>query len=315
MPITQSEGGLVTPLFTVFTATYNRADTLHRVFESLQAQTLRDFEWLIADDGSSDHTRSLVEQWQQTADFPIRYFWQPNQGKHVAFNYGIQEARGELFLIIDSDDACVPSALARFAFHWDAIPEEERARFWAVMVLCMDVNGDVIGNQFPQDMMDGSLSEIIYKYKMKGDKSAAQRTDVLKQFPFPVVDQVKFIGEAIVWNEICRHYKIRFINEKLYIAYQGEAGRADQLTQAPTAKVAMGCALQHQAIMNAEIGWFRHAPLQFLRSAALYSRFLFHVGKGLGEQVRGLHNPLARILWTISFPVGYLFYARDAKGL
>ena len=46
-------------LFTVFTPTYNRAGTLERVYSSLEAQTFRDFEWLIVDDGSTDNTRAL----------------------------------------------------------------------------------------------------------------------------------------------------------------------------------------------------------------------------------------------------------------
>ena len=40
-------------VFTVFTATYNRAHMLHRVYHSLRAQTFRDFEWLVVDDGSN----------------------------------------------------------------------------------------------------------------------------------------------------------------------------------------------------------------------------------------------------------------------
>lgn len=301
------------PLFTVFTPTYNRADTLHRVFESLQAQTLRDFEWLIVDDGSSDHTGALVEHWRQTADFPIRYFWQPNQGKHVAFNRGVQEARGELFVIIDSDDACIPSTLARFAFHWSAIPEEDQGRFWAVMALCIDVNGDVIGGRFPQDRMDSSLPELIYRYKMKGDKCAAQRTHILRQFPFPVMDQVKFIAEGVVWIEIGCRYQIRFINEPLYIAYRGEVGRPDQLTRAPVAKMAAGGALLHQSIMNKELRWFRHAPLAFLRSAALYSRFSFYTGQSLLAQAGGLLTAFGRALWLLGLPIGYIFYLCDVR--
>jgi glycosyltransferase involved in cell wall biosynthesis len=101
--------------FTVFTATYNRAHTLHRVYESLKEQTYRQFEWLIVDDGSTDTTRTLVETWQQEANFLISYYYQENQGKHVAINRGVQEARGEYFLIIDSDDTCVPQTLERFA--------------------------------------------------------------------------------------------------------------------------------------------------------------------------------------------------------
>ena len=50
--------------FTVFTPTYNRAHTLSRLYESIRQQTVRDFEWVIVDDGSTDGTAELVQRWQ-----------------------------------------------------------------------------------------------------------------------------------------------------------------------------------------------------------------------------------------------------------
>lgn len=117
------------PLFTVFTPTYNRAHTLGRLYLSLKEQTLLDFEWIVVDDGSSDDTCSLVESWKsESSSFPIRYFYQANRGKHVATNYAVREAFGFFFIILDSDDTCVPEALERFAYHWQAIDESNRGR-------------------------------------------------------------------------------------------------------------------------------------------------------------------------------------------
>src|SRR5947209_20534442 len=107
-------------LFTVFTPTYNRRHCLNRVYESLLAQTFRDFEWLIIDDGSNDDTASLVQQWQNEAAIRIRYELQPNQGKHVAFNRAVQLAAGECLVPLDSDDRCVPIALERLNQRWDS---------------------------------------------------------------------------------------------------------------------------------------------------------------------------------------------------
>ena len=148
------EAQMATPYeyaFTVFTATYNRAHTLHRVYDSLKAQTFRDFEWLVVDDGSSDTTEDLVRQWRRQSDFAIRYIWQNNAGKHIAVNRGVQQARGELFLIVDSDNAFVSEALERLKFHWDSIPEGEKEEFSAVTCLCEDPDGNLVGSRFPFD--------------------------------------------------------------------------------------------------------------------------------------------------------------------
>jgi glycosyltransferase involved in cell wall biosynthesis len=296
------------PLFTVFTPTFNRADTLHRVFDSLEAQTFRDFEWLIIDDGSSDQTRSLVEHWQRTAGFAIRYYWQPNQGKHVAFNHGVRQAYGTLFLTIDSDDSCFPNALERFAFHWNSIAEVQQCHFCGVLALCVDERGNVIGSKFPRDIMNGGFAELIYKYKVRGEKWGVFRTEVLKEFPFPFTDWSGYIPEGIVWRQIEKQYIWRFINEPLRVYFEGQAGRPDQLTRASIDRIALGGFVENQSSLNEQIRWFCYSPIDFLRSAALYSRFAFHLQIGLQAQISGLHNPLARLLWIFGLSAGYLFF-------
>ncbi|MFH0789442.1 MAG: glycosyltransferase family A protein, partial [Pseudomonadota bacterium] len=192
--------------FTVFTPTYNRAHTLNRVYISLQEQTFRDFEWLIVDDGSSDHTSGLIKDWQNEAAFPIRCIRQENQGKPVAFNWGVQEARGEFFLLIDSDDGFVPETLERFKYYWEDIPGEEREKFVGVTGHCMDQGGKIVGDKFPSEGLDSDSLEIRYKFKIKGEKWGFLRTDVLRKYPFPVVQNSKFIPEGIIWSAIAKKY-------------------------------------------------------------------------------------------------------------
>ena len=144
-------------LFTVFTPTYNRAHTLRRVYDSLCAQTLRDFEWIVIDDGSTDGTAELVANWVKAADFPVRFFRQEHSGKHIAHNLAMREARGKFFLPLDSDDACAPRALERMAYHWNTIPDSERALYSGVDGLCSDQNGEIIGDRFPSEPFDTTL--------------------------------------------------------------------------------------------------------------------------------------------------------------
>ena len=80
------------PLFTIFTATYKRAHTIHPVYDSLRAQTLHDFEWMVIDDGSTDDAAELIANWSKTAAFPIRYLRQPHSGKHIAHNLAARAA-------------------------------------------------------------------------------------------------------------------------------------------------------------------------------------------------------------------------------
>ncbi|MGI6223221.1 MAG: glycosyltransferase family 2 protein [Prevotella sp.] len=98
-------------LFSIFTPTYNRSKLLPRLFESLLRQNLKDFEWLIVDDGSTDETHTIIENFMRHSYFPIRYFFKENGGKHRAINYGVKNAEGELFFIADSDDLLLPNSL------------------------------------------------------------------------------------------------------------------------------------------------------------------------------------------------------------
>ena len=92
-------------LLTIFTPAYNRAHTLGRTYESLKKQNCKEFIWLIIDDGSSDCTAQLVEEWQQEdSGFEIRYIYKENGGMHTAHNVAYENIDTELNVCIDSDD-------------------------------------------------------------------------------------------------------------------------------------------------------------------------------------------------------------------
>lgn len=297
------------PLFTVFTATYERAHLLHRVHESLGAQTLRDFEWLIVDDGSDDGTAELVAGWAARSDFRIRYVWQPNQGKHVAFNRGVQEAAGELFLSLDSDDACVPTALERFRHHWEAIPEQERASFSAVSCLCSTKSGEIIGSRFRHDLLDSDPREIRYVHKAKGEKWGFHRTKVLREYPFPTGDW-PFVSESLVWDRIGRRYRTRYVNEALRIYHtdEGEPSLMIEARNAPRLSEMFLPVFREQ--LNEDLRYVVRAPVQFGRSAVNYVRHSLHQRVGPVGQLAGL-RPAAWPLWAIGVPLGIALYLRD----
>lgn len=301
-------------LFTVFTPTYNRANTLPRVYESLKSQTFRDFEWLIVDDGSTDKTQDLVNAWRAEATFPIRYIYQKNQGKPAAYNRAVPQARGELFLFIDSDDACFPTALQRLKFHWENIPMDQRDKFSAVTVLCEDQHGKLCGEKFPRDILDSDSVEMFMTYRTPGEKWGFQRTDVLRQFPFPALPRERFVPESVVWLALSRKYKTRFVNEVLRVYYTNDGG-TDNLSSLKTPGIVWGRAYFHRQVLNDFIDWVSRSPLTLYRSAINFSRYSFGLGKGPLSQWKELDNLRAKLLLSGSLPLGFAMYLRDKRSL
>lgn len=198
--------------FTVLTPTYNRAHLLPRAFESLRAQTFGDFEWLIIDDGSNDGTAELVASW--SADFPIRYYWQPNRGKHAAMNFGLGLLAGELICQLDSDDQCAPRALELFDLHWRHIPNPQG--FAAVSGLCLDGDGKVVGPLYPSSPFDAmNLKQLALVGN--AERWSAIRSDVWKQYRFPEFPGERYIAEGSVWARMLSRYAVRCVNEPVRI--------------------------------------------------------------------------------------------------
>ena len=211
--------------FTVFTATYNRAHTLHRPYGSIRAQTFRDFEWLIVDDGSTDGAAELVSNWQAEADFPIRYLPQPvNAGKCAAYNVGVQAARGRFFLSIDSDDELFPHALEVLKASWDSIPGDQKPGFSAVTGLAQYESGELVGTRYPFSPTDSNSLEIRHRYGVRGEKCGFQRTDVLRQYPYKIFPGENHIPDSLIYNRIAIKYQTRYINEVVRKFYDTPGG-------------------------------------------------------------------------------------------
>ena len=291
---------------TVFTATFNRAHTLVRAYESLCAQTLRDFEWLIVDDGSTDGTNELVAQWSSTAPFPIRYFWQANAGKHVAYNCALAQAKGVFFTPLDSDDACEPQALDRLLAHWETIPEAMRPQFSGVGCLCRDQHGTVIGRRFPTMPFDANVRDLYYSHRIVGEKWGMQRTDILRRYPFPLVSGTKFVPEAVVWNDIGKKYRLRWVNEPLRIYYQADEGTGATLSRHSLLQNAPGKLYYCKWLLNNDLDFFLKAPLPFVKAAVLLPLVAVVSGAGVADAWRGLHSWKGRLLLLAASPLAAL---------
>lgn len=111
------------PTVSIILPTYNRAEFLPEAFESVKSQTYTNWELHVVDDGSTDHTRTLVEQCAADLKQPVHYLWQQNQGAYGARNTGLDFARGLYIAFYDSDDLWLPHHLQHCVEALDAHPD------------------------------------------------------------------------------------------------------------------------------------------------------------------------------------------------
>ena len=206
---------------TVFTPAYNRADLLVRCFESMKRQTTRNFIWLIIDDGSTDHTRQLVESWQEEPlDFPLRYIYKENGGLHTAYNEAIANIDTELCVCIDSDDFMPDDAVEKILAFWNAHGSDQVA---GIVGLDYDLEGRVIGDPLPDQKCINLIDLLVGKYPIhNGDRTNVVRTELYKQYaPMPVYPGEKNFNPHYMHLQISQEYDFLVLNENLrFVEYQ-----------------------------------------------------------------------------------------------
>jgi glycosyltransferase involved in cell wall biosynthesis len=111
---------ITVPEVSIILPTYNRVDVIGRAVASIIQQTHRDWELLVVDDGSTDHTIARL----QGVDARIRFIRQPNQGVAAARNAGLASATGRYVAFMDSDDEWLPEFLALTTAFLRAHPTE-----------------------------------------------------------------------------------------------------------------------------------------------------------------------------------------------
>ncbi len=143
--------------FSIVIPTYNRGYVVWQAIQSVQAQTLQDWELIVVDDGSTDDTAKVIAQFQD--DPRIKYLKQSNAGANAARNHGLDAATGEIVGYLDSDDVLYPDCLATVssAFEQHAGAVFCVSNYDFVLELC-DATGRVIATRTDERMNQGTVT-------------------------------------------------------------------------------------------------------------------------------------------------------------
>ena len=214
---------------TVFTPAYNRADLLPRCFESMKRQTNKNFIWMIVDDGSTDHTRELVESWMsQSTDFPIVYYYKENGGLYTAYNEAIAHMDTELCVCIDSDDFMPDDAVEKILRLWDEQGSDQVA---GIVGLDYDLEGRVIGDPLPDQPTVNLIDLLTGRYQLNnGDRTNVVRTELYKKYaPMKKFPGEKNFNPHYMHLQISMEYDFLVMNENLrFVEYQ-PGGMSDSM--------------------------------------------------------------------------------------
>lgn len=206
----------------VLTPTYNRGKFLEKLYSSLLENSNYEvqIEWLIMDDGSTDNTRKLVQEFKENEKLKIKYYYQENQGKMIAINNLVEKTTGDMIVDCDSDDYFTKDA---FKIIKEAYEENKNYNeIYGICFLKYDQNGRNMGNNFKKK--ETTMFDLYFKEKETGEKAIVFYSDIRKQYKHQLERGEKFVTEARMYHKMDEKYKMICINKPIMICEYQEDG-------------------------------------------------------------------------------------------
>ena len=296
--------------FTVFTPCYNSEKFIFRVFDSLMNQTFKNYEWLVINDCSTDNTAQIIEEYISKADFDIQFFnLTKNQMLTKNYNLAIKNANGEFFMPLGHDDALRSNALQTFLNYWEKIPEADKNHFSGVSCTCIDQNGKLIGDLYPESPYFSDFFQTVYDLKIKGEKQGFMKTEIMREFPLPELDV--FIPEGLVRHFIGEKYKTLYINDSLRIYYINQSHESLCSTASKTIKYPKGICFYSLCLLNR---YFKRVDKKYflkIKTILKYCRMSVHLKIKLKNSAEEIKSPVYKFAFLMLYPVIILITIRD----
>lgn len=286
-------------MLTIFTPTYNRKHTLNKLYDSLCNQTAQNFEWLIVDDGSTDNTKDIVENWTKQGKIPIRYIYQENQGKSAAHNIGVLNSNKDYFCCVDSDDYLSNDAVE------EIINGIKKSKQNSLCIGVVAYKKNVCDKNFKMINASNKFltsAEIYNKYKYKGELLYAHKTELLKNFLFPKFLGEKFVPEDYLFDCLDNEGRVYLINKVLYHYEYLMDGYSQNMKNVILNNINGYCFFAKNRVENSK------NLKNILRGSVQYNIACFIQKK---KRYKGIKR---KFLIFITYPIGAFVYLRRYRG-
>ena len=203
----------------ILTPTYNRANLLDKLYASILINSNNcgemQIEWLIMDDGSTDNTKRVVEEYVKERIVEVQYFHQDNKGKMVAINELVKKATGDLIIECDDDDFFTKDA---FKIIEQSLKEcKDMGDVYALVFLKYTTKGKNMGNNFIEDNYPSTMFDLYFKEGITGEKALVYNASIRKQFQYELEKDEKFVTEARLHHQMDLKYEVRCFNKPIMI--------------------------------------------------------------------------------------------------
>lgn len=148
------------------------------------------------------------------APFRIQYIKQKNSGKHVAHNKAVQVCTTKLIMCVDSDDVLTENAISLIHDWWKT---ENSDNIIGWIARRGDLSGTPTGRNWPSGEPTLSFLELLMKNHFSGETAIILKTNILKQYTFPVIPNERFVKEGVLWYQISSAGPIKLKNDIFYL--------------------------------------------------------------------------------------------------
>lgn len=313
-------------IITFFTPTFNRSKLLRRVYNILVHQTDKHFLWLIVNDGSTDDTDEVVNEFINENILPILYLCKENGGKHSAFKIALDYCESEYFQCMDDDDIYSFESVRTYLGEWDNIKAEGKIdEIGAIRTIAIRENGEFVA--IPRmDLAtkghreDLTTLEMNYIKRQSQENWTCYRTDALKSvdlFPenYWLSDKHRFFSECIWQGRFARQYKCRYYYVSLR-EYRDDA--AFSLIRAnKTKQHYLDMFINHKMQLDEQLDYILRSVRIFIKMLCLVELLRGYLGIGIKDLLKHTDAKLLKISYIVLAPLSLfgkrLITARNEK--
>lgn len=287
---------------TIVTPTYNRADKLERLYNSLLAQSYKDFIWLIMDDGSTDNTQEIVENLAAQNQIKIEYHKHENSKLFLTVYYSFQFIKTPYYMRVDSDDT-LPSNSLETLYNQMLIIKND-PKIWSVVGRVNYSNKSELDSEFPENYTD-YVFLMRNKTKVRGAHAGLFKTD---KIDLSDINPEYFKGKGYVSNFIHMKsddlYQTKFINDVVY-TYHIDETDIDTLTKTKfNPKNAFGLAEYHYFYIKYHAKYFWSYPKPIIGNLYRYLNFSSLIpNNNFTENIKRIDNTKLQLLAILMYPL------------